>query len=222
MLLQHKNMKNVLVLAAHPDDETLGCGGTIHRLSQEGCNIGLITFTNGEGARGATDKNRNTSLDEVSNILGINNFTYGDFPDNAMDSVPMLDICKFLEYNLTFDPDIIFTHFENDLNIDHQIVAKATWTVFRPQMGKKHEIYSYFVPSSTDYNPTHQFNADTYFKLNHLNIQAKSNALSVYDKEMREYPHTRSYDNVENLMKVWGSEVGVEFAEKFKTIRSLK
>jgi LmbE family N-acetylglucosaminyl deacetylase len=161
-------MKNVLVLAAHPDDETLGCGGTIHRLAQEGCNIGLITFTNGEGARGATDKNRNTSLDEVSKILGINNFTYGDFPDNAMDSVPMLEICKFLEYNLTFDPDIIFTHFENDLNVDHQIVAKATWTVFRPQMGKKHEIYSYFVPSSTDYNPTSHFDGDTYFKLNHL------------------------------------------------------
>ena len=214
-------MKNILVLAAHPDDETLGCGATIHRLAQEGNNIGLITFTNGEGARGATKENRNTSLDKVSDILGINSFSYGDFPDNAMDSVPLLDICKFLEYNLTFDPDIIFTHFEGDLNIDHQIVAKATWTVFRPQQGKKHEIYSYFVPSSTDYNPTIDYTAQTYYDLDQKDVDKKMEALKVYEKEMREYPHTRSFENVENLMKVWGSEVGVKYAEKFKTIRNL-
>lgn len=215
-------MKNILILAAHPDDETLGCGGTLHRLSKEGCNIKLITFTNGEGSRGITDKNRNKSLNDVSKVLGINNFAYGDFPDNAMDSVPMLDICKFLEYNLTFDPDIIFTHFENDLNIDHQIVARVTWTVFRPQIGKCHEIYSYFVPSSTDYNPTSHFDGDAYFRLDSSDVSAKSKALFVYDNEMREYPHTRSYNNVDNLMKVWGSEVGVEYAEKFKSIRSVR
>jgi len=214
-------MKNVLVLAAHPDDETLGCGGTIKRLAEEGHNIRLITFTNGEGARGATDKNRNTVLDDVSEILGINSFTYGDFPDNAMDSVPMLEICKFLEYNLTFDPDLIFTHFQGDLNVDHQIVAKATWTVFRPQTGKEHKILSYFVPSSTDYNPSSCFNASTYYDLQRSHLSEKVRALRVYDAEMRDYPHTRSYDNVINLMKVWGSEVGVQYAEKFVTIREV-
>lgn len=214
-------MKNILILAAHPDDETLGCGGTIHRLASEGNDIRLITFTNGEGARGTTDKNRNNSLDQVSNILGINSHTYGDFPDNAMDSVPLLEVCKFLEYNLTFKPDIIFTHFIGDLNIDHQIVAKATYTVFRPQMGDNHKIYSYYVPSSTDYNPTTNYGGDIYFNLSKENIEAKMNALKIYDKEMRSYPHTRSYTNVKNLMKVWGSEVGVKNCEKFKNIRQL-
>jgi len=214
-------MKNILILAAHPDDETLGCGGTIKRLSEEGNNIRLITFTNGEGARGATDKNRNTVLDDVSKILGINSYTYGDFPDNAMDSIPMLDICKFLEYNLTFKPDIIFTHFQGDLNVDHQIVAKATWTVFRPQQGDTIQMYSYFVPSSTDYNPTSCFNGSTYFTLKGVHSLAKQEALKVYDSEMRPWPHTRSYENVHNLMRVCGSEVGVEFAEKFVNIREV-
>lgn len=214
-------MKNILILAAHPDDETLGCGGTIHRLASEGNNIRLITFTNGEGARGTTDKNRNTSLDQVSDILGINSYTYGDFPDNAMDSVPLLEVCKFLEYNLTFKPDIIFTHFIGDLNIDHQIVAKATYTVFRPQIGDKHQIYSYYVPSSTDYNPITNYGGEIYFDLSKKNIKAKIEALKIYDNEMRSYPHTRSYINVKNLMKVWGSEVGVKNCEKFKSIRQL-
>lgn len=214
-------MKNILILAAHPDDETLGCGGTLKRLSSEGNNIRLITFTNGEAARGVTDKNRNTVLDKVSEILGINSYTYGDFPDNAMDSIPLLDICKFLEYNLTFNPDIIFTHFQGDLNVDHQLVAKATWTVFRPQQGDKQKIYSYFVPSSTDYNPISCFNASTYFTLTGEHSYAKQEALKIYDEEMRPWPHTRSYENVHNLMRVWGSEVGVNYAEKFLNIREV-
>ena len=213
--------KDILILAAHPDDETLGCGGTIHRLSKEGHNIRLITFTNGEGARGVTNKNRNTSLDKVSDILGINSFTYGDFPDNAMDSVPLLDICKFLEYNLTFDPDIIFTHFIGDLNVDHQLVTKAALTAFRPQLGKVQDIYSYNVPSSTDYNPTTYFKANSYFKLDNSDVEAKAKALDMYEAEMRVYPHTRSHQNVDNLMRVWGSEVGTIFAEKFQLIRSV-
>ena len=138
-----------------------------------------------------------------------------------MDSVPLLEVCKFLEYNLTFKPDIIFTHFIGDLNVDHQIVAKATYTVFRPQMGDKHQIYSYYVPSSTDYNPITNYGGDIYFDLSKGNIEAKIDALKIYDNEMRSYPHTRSYTNVKNLMKVWGSEVGVKNCEKFKSIRQL-
>ena len=213
--------KKILVLAAHPDDETLGCGGTIHRLSNEGYDIQLLTFTDGEGARGVTDKNRNTKLDDVSKILGIGNYTSGNFPDNAMDSVPLIEICKFIEENVNYIPDIIFTHHYEDLNIDHHLVAKATFTVFRPQRGDCHRIFSYFVPSSTDYNPISIFAGNTYFKLSKSDIKAKQSALKIYDKEMREYPHTRSYENIKNLIKVWGSEVGTEYAEKFLLIREL-
>ena len=214
-------MRKILILAAHPDDETLGCGGTIHRLSQEGDEIQLLTFTDGEGARGVTDKNRNTKLDDVAQVLGIKRHASANFPDNAMDSVPLIDLCKFIEQHVDYTPDIIFTHYYNDLNVDHQLVAKATFTAFRPQQGTNHKIYSYFVPSSTDYNPVVNYEGRTYFKLSEDDVIAKHKALKVYDKEMRAYPHTRSYDNVQNLMKVWGSEVGTAFAEKFVLTREL-
>lgn len=214
-------MKKVLVLAAHPDDETLGCGGTINRLSKEGCQIQLITFTNGESSRGESNKDRNNLLDKVSDKLGIQKFSSGDFPDNAMDSIPLINICKFIEAEVTYNPDIIFTHHPEDMNIDHQLVAKATFTVFRPQSGGKHQIFSFFVPSSTDYNPTLNLVGHSYFKLLKENLEAKLETLKIYDNEMRNYPHTRSYKNIENLMRVWGSEVGTEFAEKFLKIREL-
>ncbi|MDC1030252.1 PIG-L family deacetylase [Flavobacteriaceae bacterium] len=213
--------KKILVLAAHPDDETLGCGGTLHRLSKEGYDVNLLTFTDGESSRGIQGLNRNEKLNNVASILGISNYNSGKFPDNAMDSVPLIEICKFIEENVNYIPDIIFTHHYEDLNIDHHLVAKATFTVFRPQKGNSHVIYSYFVPSSSDYNPISNFTGKTYFKLNENDVEAKHSALSIYDKEMREYPHSRSYKNIKNLIKVWGSEVGTEYAEKFILIREL-
>ena len=213
--------KKALILAAHPDDETLGCGATIHKLSQEGYDIQLLTFTDGVSSRYNGEKNRNPKLESISKILGISKYSSGDFPDNAMDSVTLLDICKFIESNVNYQPDIIFTHFIGDLNIDHQIVTRAALTVFRPQYGNKTKIYSYYVPSSTDYNPQTYFDANSYIEVSEINVKNKIKALKIYDKEMREYPHTRSYQNVENLIKVWGSEVGLLYCEKFKLIREV-
>ena len=214
-------MKKALILAAHPDDETLGCGATIHKLSQEGYDIQLLTFTDGVGSRNNNEKNRNPKLESVSKVLGISKYTAGNFPDNAMDSVPLLDLCKFIEENVDYTPDIIFTHFIGDLNVDHQLVTKATLTAFRPQHGNKTKIYSYHVPSSTDYNPLSHFDGNSYFELSKKNVSAKLEALWYYDEEMREYPHTRSYKNIDNLMRVWGSEVGLLYCEKFKLIKEI-
>ena len=125
-------MKKVLVLAAHPDDETLGCGGVIKNLSDQGYKIELITFTDGVSSRGKKQKNRNEKLKEVSKLLGISKYTYGNFYDNALDSVSLLQLCQFIENNTEGPYDIIFTHFIGDLNIDHQLVTKATLTAFRP------------------------------------------------------------------------------------------
>jgi LmbE family N-acetylglucosaminyl deacetylase len=212
-------MKRALILAAHPDDETLGCGGTINKLFLDGYEIELITFTDGVGSRRNDEQNRNSKLELISQKLGISKYTAGSFPDNALDTVPLLELCKFIENNTNDNYDIIFTHFIGDLNIDHQLITKATLIVFRPQFGHKTKIYSYYIPSSTDYNPLSTFNGNSYFGLSKDNIKAKIDALSIYDNEMRSTPHSRSYDNVINLMKVWGNEVGLENAEKFKLIR---
>jgi len=212
--------KNVLVLAAHPDDEALGCGATISRLSSGGDNVELVTFTDGASSRNKLD-NRIGEVEKSAEILGINKFYTGEFPDNAMDSVPLLSLCKFIEEKIIFTPDIIFTHHPGCLNIDHKMVYNATMTVFRPQMGHKTNIYSYYVPSSTDYNPLNNFVGNIYFEVSDF-VEKKMDCLKeVYKGEMRDSPHTRSYENVRNLMKVWGAEIGVGYAEKFQAIRGI-
>jgi hypothetical protein len=91
-------------------------------------------------------------------------------------------------------------------------------TVFRPQHGHATQIYSYYVPSSSEWCPTLNFNGNVYFNVEHY-ADKKIQALQIYENEMRPYPHSRSYENVLNLMKVWGSEIGLMYAEKFETMR---
>ena len=213
-------IKDILVLSAHPDDETLGCGGTIARLHDEGHRIHLMTFTDGHGARYETE-NRTSKLDQCSKILGIDSYNCGDFPDNQMDSVPLLEVCRFIENKIWFKPDMIFTHHPGCLNIDHSIVYRATMTVFRPQFGESASIYSYYVPSSTEYNPINNFVGNVYVDVAKYKDKKMVCLEECYKGEMRPHPHARSFQNVENLMKTWGAEVGLEYAEKFQLIRSV-
>lgn len=214
--------QKVLVLAAHPDDETLGAGATIARLASEGAYIKLLTFTDGEAARGSTTKNRNSKLEDVCTKLGIQDYAYADYPDNRMDVISLLQKCKYIENNVDFEPNIIFTHHPGCLNIDHEIVYRATITVFRPQTKVNQTILSYPVPSSTDYNPRSNFVGNVYYDVSNT-FDVKISCLKEnYGSEMRAYPHARSYENITNLMKVAGSEVGVEYAEKFELIRSVR
>jgi len=165
-----------------------------------------------EGERQVYRRRKNNEIDfrETSN-----------FPDNAMDSVPLLSLCKFIEESVSFTPDLIFTHHPDCLNVDHGRVYSSTVTAFRPQRGESMSIYSYYVPSSTDYNPLNNFQGNVYVDVKNY-VATKMKCLrEVYGGEMREYPHSRSYKNVENLMKVWGSEVGLEYAEKFQLIRKI-
>jgi LmbE family N-acetylglucosaminyl deacetylase len=133
-----------------------------------------------------------------------------------------LQKCKYIENNVDFEPNIIFTHHPGCLNIDHEIVYRATITAFRPQTKVNQTILSYSIPSSTDYNPRSNFVGNVYYDVSNT-FNVKISCLKEnYDSEMRSYPHTRSYKNIENLMKVAGSEVGVEYAEKFELIRSVR
>ena len=215
-------MSNILILAAHPDDESLGCGATIAKLASEGHQVTLLTFTDGVSARNNNKAaNRNNKLDLCASILGIHSYKSGNFPDNQMDTVPLLDVCKFIENSIDSLPDIIFTHHSSCLNIDHQIVARATNVVFRPSIGHPIKIYAYYVPSSTDYDLFNTFDGRSYFEVkDYKDIKLKCLKM-CYNEEMRDFPHSRSYENVENLMKVWGAEVGVEYAEKFKLLKEV-
>jgi LmbE family N-acetylglucosaminyl deacetylase len=225
-------MDTILVIAAHPDDEVLGCGGTMARLALEGNNV--YTLILGEGIT-ARDKKRDLAkreneiaelrkqVENANKILGVKKVYTYDFPDNRFDTVPLLDIIKTIEkIKEDIKPDIVFTHHYGDLNIDHQITFKAVMTAFRPIKDESvKEIYSFEIPSSTEWNVPSSltyFMPDYFVSIN-KSLEAKINALKEYKTELRDFPHPRSLKAVALNAKQWGVKMGFEATEAFKTIR---
>lgn len=232
-LLKEKKIKKVvLVIAAHPDDEILGCGATINRLVEEGADV--YTLILGEGITSRDDirdaKKRKNELEELrlqancaNELLGVKKVYLSDFPDNRFDTVAFLDIVKAVgKIKKQIQPRIVFTHFRGDLNIDHRITYKAVLTACRPIAGETvKEIYSFEVPSSTEWNYPLSFSPNFFVDVS-KNIKKKQEALKIYENELREYPHPRSIESIENRAKYWGSTSGLGHAEAFEVVRVLK
>lgn len=224
--------KNILVVAAHPDDEILGCSATAARFIKEG--HVAYTLILGEGIT-ARDKIRSRGKREsdllelkrqanrANQIVGIKKVFFCDFPDNRFDSRPLLDIIKAIErIKKEVAPDIIFTHFSEDLNIDHRVTYNAVLTAFRPTKGEKtREIYSFEIPSSTEWQYPVGFSPNVYFDISST-INLKVKALSQYKAELREFPHPRSLEGVELNAKYRGMNIGVSYAEAFKCVRLIR
>ena len=222
-------MNKILVIVAHPDDEVLGCGGTMARLAEEG-NI-VYTFILSEGI---TSRDKiickeqelgilRESAKKANDILGVKKVFFHDFPDNRFDTIPLLDIVKEIEkVKDKIKPDIIFTHYKGDLNIDHQITYKAVITATRPMTGETaKEIYSFEVLSSTEWAYPTTFSPDVFYDISKM-INTKLIALSSYKSELRKSNHPRSLGGVWNNASLWGQKVGVGYAEAFKCIRIIK
>jgi LmbE family N-acetylglucosaminyl deacetylase len=224
--------KNILAVVAHPDDEVLGCGGTLAKLSRKGFNIHVLIIAEGLTSRtkkGEVDKKSYKKLHlatkKSSKILGIKSFEILKYPDNKLYSVDFLKIVKILEKKISIlKPKTIFTHHSGDLNIDHQIVAKAVITSTRPTANNSvKRILAFETPSSTEWS----FNTDKIFLPNYFeNIEktfnSKFRALREYSNEMRKFPHPRSYESISALAKLRGSSVGLKYAEAFQIIRFIK
>ena len=228
-------MKTILVIAAHPDDEVLGCGGTIARLTSEGSNV--YTLILGEGVT-SRDRKRDLAKREneiaelkkqaenANRILGVKKVYTFDFPDNRFDTIPLLDIIKTIEkIKEDIKPDIVFTHHYGDLNIDHQITFKAVMTASRPTKDESvKEVYSFEIPSSTEWNAPSSLThfMPEYFVDISKTIKLKVRAMKEYKCEIREYPHPRSIESIEIKAKQRGIQVGLEAAEAFEVIRLIK
>lgn len=226
---------NILIVAAHPDDEILGCGGTMARFAKEGNAVYPLILGEGITSRdGNRDRQKRAKeIEELKNHIRMANRTVNakdvfvfDFPDNRFDTVPLLDIVKIIEkIKMDINPDIVFTHHIGDLNIDHQIAFQAVMTAFRPIMGEgAKEIYSFEVPSSTGWNKPSSSN---YFMPNYFvdvseTLDLKIKALREYKSEIREFPHPRSTGAVEIFARRWGIQVGLNAAEAFEAVRIIR
>ncbi|MDP3396785.1 MAG: PIG-L deacetylase family protein [Methanoregula sp.] len=221
--------KKILTVASHPDDEILGCGGTIKKFTESGSEVCTVILGEGMLSRGDANANAVGKLQKhckkANEIIGVKDLREFSFPDNAFDSVPLLNIVKVVEDTIDdFKPDVIFTHHGGDLNIDHRLTFQAVLTGCRPQGFKKSpEIYSFFIPSSTDWTDGYVLNhfMPTMYVDVSDQIESKIAALSEYKTEMREYPHSRSLESVRIISQYWGNRVGLHFAEPFTLIRRI-
>lgn len=233
--LLEKTMLNdkILVVAAHPDDEVLGCGGSVAKWCKEGKEVNTIIMSEGATSRDNIrnyDNRKNelnsliSSAKEAANILGVKSVDFFNFPDNRMDSIDLLDIIKKIEEKIySYKPNTIVTHHVGDLNIDHKITHQAVITAARTQLHNTVKcILTFETPSATEW----QFSASNYFNPNWFEdtsktLDIKIKALKKYKSEMRNWPHPRSYLGVESLAKWRGACVGFDSAEAFMLIRNI-
>lgn len=221
-------MKTVLVVAAHPDDEVLGCGATIAKHVKAGDKVHVVILAEGMTSRDneRNRQQRNMELSELAkaahtanDILGVHSLSLLDLPDNRMDSIDLLDIVKVLEDSiLTFNPDILYTHHAGDVNIDHRRTHEAVITATRPQPGQTVKTLLFFeVQSSSEWQPPGSALAfaPNWFVDVTSTVELKMKALTAYKMEMREWPHARSCEAVEHLARWRGATVGCEAAEAF-------
>ena len=233
----------ILVLVAHPDDEVLGAGGTILRHAQKGDYVKIVYFATGITSRRSTDYKNSASYDEDKNeikstrkqiedlqknakksckILRVKDMKFYDFPDNEMDSIPLLRIVKTVEKEIAeTKPDRIYTHHHHDLNIDHRIVFNAVLTACRPVGSTVKELITFEVPSSTEWNYPAHFNPN-YFVNIKTQLSSKIRAMQAYKNEIRDFPHPRSAENLRNVAERWGSVSGNVAAEAFEIIRKIE
>lgn len=221
--------KVVLVVAAHPDDEAIGCGGTIARHVKEGDIVYVLLMTNGVDARQSVLSGdaevRNEAAELAKRELGVKEYFYNDFPDNRLDTVPLLDITQSIEKVISeLRPEVIYTHHNGDLNVDHRRTHEAVMTACRPQPKFcVREIYSFEVLSATEWNtPSFQPFIPNHFVDISPFIKTKKQGIKAYSLEMRSAPHSRSEEHVDIIARHRGNSIGVHAAEAFISIRTLR
>lgn len=224
-------MKKILIVAAHPDDEILGCGGTVASMVEKGYEAYSLILGEGITSRNneAESEIREDQIQDLkqqmlraNEVIGVKKVYNFDFPDNRFDSISLLDLIKKVEeIKSQIMPDIIFTHFKNDLNIDHRKTLEAVLTASRPMKEETVKtIYSFEVLSSTEWNYPTTFSPNVFFDISNY-LDKKINAMKCYKNELRNYPHPRSIEMIRNNAIQWGSKVGQKYAEAFSLVRKI-
>ncbi|MBV0914158.1 PIG-L deacetylase family protein [Anianabacter salinae] len=216
---------DLLVIAAHPDDEVLGAGGLMARHAAAGQKVQVAFLADGVGSRHNADigieelARRRAACDAACAILGAEVLEYGSFPDNAMDRVSVLDVTQSVEALIAaHKPRTVVTHHIGDVNVDHQMLHKAVVTACRPQTGHPvRQVMFFEVPSSTEWQvpgSAPAFAPNWFCDITET-LPAKLAAMRAYAEELRDWPHPRSQAGIEALARWRGATVGVEAAEAF-------
>jgi LmbE family N-acetylglucosaminyl deacetylase len=226
-------MKRVLIIAAHPDDEILGCGGLISKYQPQGVSFKIVFIGEGSTCRFqdpsceagiiAIEK-RNVSAVKALNLLKIEDIEFHDLPCGRLDQVPIISINKIIEEAISgFCPDTVFTHSAYDANSDHKIVSNSTIMATRPG-AKNHvsKLMSYEVLSTSEWAFINTFMPNYFEELSEDELNLKWQALAIYESEVKSYPFPRSSEGIRAKAMVRGMQAGYKYAEAFQLIREFK
>ena len=224
---------NILLVIAHPDDEVLGCGGTIRKLADEGHDIYTCVLCAPADARHERPdlKSFQDAVQKAESAIGVKDSLKYEFKNIQFNTVPHLEIVKAIEAAIVkFKPEWVFTHHPSDLNIDHRVCYEAGMAAIRlPQRFSKDisstmikKVFLFEVLSSTDWNPPIglAFQPNCFFDVKKT-FEQKIQALGYYGNALKPFPHSRSLENIKALANLRGAEVGIEMAEAFCLIRDL-
>jgi N-acetylglucosamine malate deacetylase 1 len=219
----------ILVVVAHPDDETLGAGGTVAKFAQRGSEVWVTVVCDGVTARHDEIDRQKWCARRACEVLGVEKVTFCDLPDQRLDGLSLLDVIVPIERCVAdMRPDVVLTHFAEDVNQDHGVVARATMVATRPTPGSSvRTVMCFETASSTEWAPP--FGGSTFAPSVYVDIgttlETKVRAMSVYADthacELKPYPHPRSLEAVEVYAKRHGIAVGLEAAEPFMLVRGV-
>lgn len=233
-MLEYLKNKKIMVVVAHPDDELLGLGATMHKLINK-YDVKTHVVILGEGITSRGDERDTEQWEEELKIhkqnikdaqvaIGYHSVSTYDFPDNRFDTVGLLDIIKVVEKEKEqFKPEIIFTHHGGDLNIDHQRTFEAVITATRPMKDEVVKtIITFETPSGTEWQASsdpRRFIPNLIIEVSKKDIEAKIKGMESYEFEKRQWPHPRSAKALILKCTQDGNKIGLEFAESFSIIR---
>lgn len=235
-MLESLKNKKIMIVVAHPDDELLGLGATMHKLINN-YNVQTHVVILGEGITSRSDvrdvkvweeelRIHRKNIKAAQSAIGYHSTSMYEFPDNRFDSVAILDIIKVIEKEKqAFHPDVIFTHHGGDVNIDHQRTFESVITACRPMQNEQVKtIITFETPSGTEWrvsiDPRH-FLPNLFFSVSEKDIDAKIKGMESYEFEKRAYPHPRSPQALKIQAQRWGITVGTGFAEAFCLVRGI-
>lgn len=220
-------MSRVLVVAAHPDDELLGPGATLAKHAGAGDEVHAVILADGATSR-YTDGMAGVLADSAQlagKVLGLSSVTVHSLPDQRLDTLPLVEVTQTVEAIVDqLRPDVLYTHFPGDVNADHGVVARATWTACRPYVVPRLRRFAvYDTASSTEWAwplPDGGFRPALFVDVTET-LALKLAAMDCYPSELRDYPHPRSLRALSERAAYWGSRIGKSAVEPFQVLREV-
>ncbi|MBM82597.1 MAG: hypothetical protein CMJ78_18695 [Planctomycetaceae bacterium] len=214
--------RQVLVIAAHPDDEVLGCGGTLALHTQRGDKVTILIAREGESPRyGESGVGQENHIRAAAKVLGVSDVRPLGLPDQRLDTMTLTDIITPLEEGVRdVNPNTVYCQYGGDVNRDHELLFKALLVATRPTEACVAEVLAFDTASSTEWAYPRSFSPDTWIDIS-ATLSQKLEAMACYKSELRDYPHPRSLAELENRAKSWGNQCCMDAAEVFMTVRRL-